>query len=295
LFSLFLYVTLLNCSCGFAQTPTKGNVSFEKEFDSNDDQPKTKPKKLDKKLKSVERIRALFMGGGGNHPDTSPSSADSKRNRKGKEKDSKHRSGKSAEERELQKAFKYRKSDVKVITELGFTKEQAIQALIENNQNVNLATNSLLASLKESEQIRRSNSSNSVHSNPNPGYYGMPVGSYPPYPPYLPAGQYPPSHFMYYPPPAQYPMYMMPNNSYSNNQSFYQQPQYPLPPIPYSSSSHDSFYDTGVARSGSGSIPLYNQSFGASNDSLHRSSSNSGVSSPRRGGYHPAAPHPANP
>jgi hypothetical protein len=289
---LFAFLTLIDIFS--FQTPIKGSVSFEKEFDSSDEQPKPKPKKLENKLKSVVRIRALFMGGG--HSDASPRSTDSKGKLKGKDKEKHHRSGKSAEERELQKAFKYRDSDVKIITELGFTKEQDIKSIIENKFNVSLATNSLLATLNESEQIRRSNSNGSVHS--NPGYYGMPMGAYPPYPPYPPAqypGVYSPSHMMYYPPPGQYPMYMMPNNSYSNNQSFYQQPQYPLPPIPLSSSSHDSFYDQGIGRSGSGSIPLYNQSYGASNDSLHRSSSHSGVSSPNRGGYHPAAPHPANP
>lgn len=54
--------------------------------------------------------------------------------------------GKTPEEKELQKILKYKDADVKVIMGMGFTKEQAVQALIENRNDINAATNSLLAS-----------------------------------------------------------------------------------------------------------------------------------------------------
>ncbi len=42
--------------------------------------------------------------------------------------------------------LKYKEKDVETITSMGFTREQAIQSLIENNNKVNVAVHSLIAS-----------------------------------------------------------------------------------------------------------------------------------------------------
>jgi NACalpha-BTF3-like transcription factor len=59
---------------------------------------------------------------------------------------------KTPEEKELQRAFKYRDSDVEKIMEVGFKKEQAIQALIESDHNVHSAINALIASQEAADR-----------------------------------------------------------------------------------------------------------------------------------------------
>lgn len=46
----------------------------------------------------------------------------------------------------MKQRLKYKEKDVETITSMGFTREQAIQSLIENNNKVNVAVHSLIAS-----------------------------------------------------------------------------------------------------------------------------------------------------
>lgn len=53
---------------------------------------------------------------------------------------------KTKEEKALQRKLKYKDSDVITLINMGFTKEQSIQALVENNNNVQRSASSLLCS-----------------------------------------------------------------------------------------------------------------------------------------------------
>lgn len=187
---------------------------------------------------------------------------------------------KTWEEKERQRILGYQEKDVRMITELGFSKEQAVQALIQNNHNVTLATNSLIQSLRENNSIRRSHSNDNSYQG-NPGMIGLNPYSYP-YPLYYPypVPQDPRMSYQgsigsisseYYPPPP----YGTPNQSrsYSNSTSasIYEQ----MSAQPYlvpSSYSHDNFDNASR-----GYLPPMQ----ASNDSFYRSPSGmQGIASP---------------
>jgi NACalpha-BTF3-like transcription factor len=56
-----------------------------------------------------------------------------------------HEAG-TQEELDMRRRLGYREEDVRVLTDMGFAKDQAVQALVENNQNVGRAAEMLLRS-----------------------------------------------------------------------------------------------------------------------------------------------------
>lgn len=55
---------------------------------------------------------------------------------------------KTKEEKALQKKLKYKDADVITLMDMGFSREQAVQALVESQNNLTIATNSLLLSTR---------------------------------------------------------------------------------------------------------------------------------------------------
>lgn len=121
---------------------------------------------------------------------------------------------KSEQERSVQKRLRYKDSDVEAIIKMGFTKDQAVQALFANKNKVDLAVNALLT-----EGETRSTTSTTLRRTasmpppPRPQYYQQTPGMMVAYPPnYVYAQQQPsqPQMMMVYPSAAPQPVYYSP-------------------------------------------------------------------------------------